>query len=159
MSYETKKTLNRFRITGVTNQKISGLNVCEITSVSLNGKDITNKCHEEDEKLNKEKIGSKNLDKATGLYYKNKLHLSNTKSQDFVIHYTTRCPIDDLTSSFRTSVPCQEFSVNYSMDNSQKYKLVTYTFGCCEHANTANVSFKNPIFKDDGIVVIMCPNK
>lgn len=169
MSYTEKATLSNFRIASITNNTIAGMKVCEITGVTLNGVDVFKHCKPKETIMHNSSNGQIQ-EKETALYYNKKLHLSCSKPQNFVIHLTTRCPKDDITSSFRASVPCRSFCVDYTMEHSEipsckKYELVTHTFGCCEHANdfstakypnNAKIKFTNLILKDDGVVVVMC---
>lgn len=165
-SYDAKKTIPKFRLATVTNNKIEGLNVCEIVSIVKDGKDITSKCKTEEQDV-PSNGASAPLNKCSAIYYNDRLHLTNGKSPDFIIRMITRCPKDDITSTFRVSVPCKNFSIKYNMavGNREKYKLVTHSFGCCEdaedfsterHPGSASIKFKNLIFKDDGAVVVMC---
>ena len=78
----------------------------------------------------------------------------------------TRCPKDDITSSFRASRPCKKLHVNYLM-NSKNYHLVTDTFGICETAEDASsnndpyeadIEFKDWVLEDNGLVITMVKN-
>lgn len=166
-SYEDKVTLTNFRLASVINNKIDGLNVCEITSITHNGTQILGKCKPVDEEFEQNGESSV-INKRTIIYYDDKLHLTNSKAQKFTVRMITRCPKDDITSSFRASVPCRRFSVSYAMNpkNEKTYKLVAHTFGCCEnaedfstvkHPSSASITFENLIYRDDGVVIVMNP--
>mgnify|MGYP007123082355 CR=1 FL=1 len=89
--------------------------------------------------------------------------IGNNHKADFIVSMTTRCPKDDITSTFRASNPCEKFSVDYTIKN-DNYKLVTDSFGICKLAddtassnvlNEAHVKFTEWLFRDDGVVITM----
>lgn len=164
--YEQKTTIKDFVLASVTNKKINGLDIVEVKSIQYNGNDITKKCIPLDKSIDENFGEKKDFDNITKIVYKDKFTVTEKRAASFMVTLITRCPKDDITSSFRASVPCERFSVQYKI-RSNEYKIKAYAFGVCKKAenssakeipNEATIKFSDWIFTDDGVVVVMCKN-
>ncbi len=162
--YEDKATIKDFVLARVTNKKIYGLDIVEVKSIQYNGNDITKKCIPINETVDENFGEKKDFDNRTKIVYKDKFTVTEKSAARFMVTLITRCPKDDITSSFRASVPCERFSVQYKI-RSNEYKIKSYAFGVCKQAenssakeipNEATIKFSDWIFTDDGVVVVMC---
>lgn len=162
--YDRNTTIKDVALAQVTNKKIAGLDIVKINSIQYNGNDITKKCKAVNLNLNERFGEKKDFDNVTKIVYDERIKLSKDGVAKFIVNLTTRCPKDDITSSFKATAPCERFGVSYRI-NSNKYKVKAYAFGVCKQAenssaketpNEANIKFSDWIFTDDGVVVVMC---
>lgn len=95
---------------------------------------------------------------------KKDLNLNNRKSNKITINYELLCSKNDKVSVYRTLYPCKLFSVHYSVEPKEKYKLIGNAFGFHEKAanqpnynddNEIDVELNDWIFTDDGICVAL----
>ena len=92
------------------------------------------------------------------------MNLSNNKATEVVVNSISRCPLNDVVSSYRTTRPCKNFTVNYIAEPKTYYRVIAHAFGFHECArsypngtknNEVKVGFNDWIFTDDGICIIM----
>ena len=137
--YEQKEELNNFVLAQVTNKKIYGLDIVEINSIEYNGDDITEKCVTDNIPIDIKFGEKKDFDNTTQVAFEECFTITKDNPAKFIVNLTTRCPKEDITSSFRASVPCKQFSVNYKIESDIK-----------ENSNTKLIveSVKNILLED-----------
>ncbi|MBO5089443.1 MAG: hypothetical protein J6C27_00820 [Clostridia bacterium] len=174
--YEKEKVLKKFPLTTINIKNINGLLNYELKDVQINGRPLkivrdNNGEFASNSEVQWEKVANKNkLDNKNGYnlkikyYLKNRLMVSQNNPVKIVSNYITRCPIDDITTTFRASVPCKKFIVNYTVEPEEQYKLTGSAFGFLDAAsayqnshktNVMRFGFDNWIFTDDGVSIVM----
>ena len=148
----------------MTNKKIYGLDIVEINSIEYNGDDITEKCVTDNIPIDIKFGEKKDFDNTTQVAFEECFTITKDNPAKFIVNLTTRCPKEDITSSFRASVPCKQFSVNYKIE-SDEYKIKAYSFAICKQVENssnkstpkeASIKFSDWVFTDDGVVAIIC---
>ena len=172
--YKSNKTISNFTLGIINFKNIDGVSNYEIKDVLIDGKSIkieydsngmfTNRSDIQAKTVpNKNKLDNKNGYNTTVRYYlKQKLHCKNDKPIKIVSNYVTRCPLDDINTTFRASVPSKKFSVNYTIAPEDKYELHGNAFGFIDAStsfpnnhkpNVIRFGFNNWIFTDDGVSI------
>ena len=94
--------------------------------------------------------------------YKKDINLCKDKSTLIEVEYKTVVPSNDLAFVCRTSRPCKNFEVEYTVIQSElPYKLAGYAFGfmdeapkeAVDHQDTKRITFDEWIFENDGVII------
>lgn len=173
-TYEPNTTIKEFSLAKINMKSIEGMPNFEIKDVQIDGVPVKiepdgngkfTKNSEVQLKVvpNGNKLDNKNgYDTTVQYYLKKKLHCKNDESIKIVSNFITRCPMDDIVTTFRASVPCKKFSVNYTINQEQNYKLGGSAFGFLDAStafqnshkpNIMRFGFNNWIFTDDGVSI------
>lgn len=164
--WNEKRGINNLPICFIEHKTISGLNSVQLEAVSVNGNQVSiNSLKQEKSIINRGLSYKNGYIESTKYSLEDKHNFKNDKATSLNVSLITRCPKDDLTSSFRTMVPCKNFTVNFTLE-SDRYKLAAYAFGFYDNANQGiniqkenviSVSLNDWIFNDDGICVMIIP--
>ncbi|MBQ3431838.1 MAG: hypothetical protein IJG23_03540 [Clostridia bacterium] len=166
-SIEDYQKIENYKILEMSFAELKSVKTFELQSVQVNGKVVNSekycKCEEHD--ISKTVGEKKDFNKQIRTYYKNKIKLYKNKPFKLSISMITRCPKDDITSTFRVAVPCKNFRISYII-NSNNYRLVVSTFNSCEGAvdvsdkrypNEINVSIDGWVVPENGVIVTIVP--
>lgn len=164
-SYENEHTVKNYQLAEVNLTEVNGLPNFEIDEVRVNDNLVNHTNIIKEETYNNGSLEIKNgYNKKIKIYLKEKLCLTSNKSTQITIKYISRCPLDDIVSSFRTSIPCKNFSVHYFAEPKASYRVIAHAFGFHEGArsypntnneNEVKLGFNDWIFTDDGICITM----
>ena len=164
-SYDKNYTIRNFSIGNCSSKKIDGLESYELISFEINGEKVNLDNH-----VRSQTLGTSNLDEQNEYnvniryIYNRPLKISSTKETTVVVKCKTRTAIDDKSSTFRVVKPCKNFSLVYTLEQHEKYRLGVDAFGFLDDAdesanNTSesniNITFNDWIFKYDGVVVMI----
>ena len=166
-SIKDKQTIDNYKILEMSFVEIKNIKSFELQTVQVNGRAVNpNKyCDCQEVSISKTVGEKKDFNKQIRTYYKEKILLTKEKPFRLSVTMITRCPKDDITSTFRVAVPCKNFRINYIINSSQ-YKLAVSTFNSCEGAvdvstkkisNEINVGIDGWVVPDNGIIVTIVP--
>lgn len=162
-SYEEKFVVDKLEIGNYVGKSISGMKTYELKEFKINGNtmDLTRDIAYVDYEMNN--LDEQNeYDTAKTIVYNSSLTLSNAESTTVRIKVVSRTKLDDRISTFRVIKPCKHFSLVYSIENNENYRISVDAFGFLDDAdestnneskNTINITFDDWIFKYDGVVV------
>lgn len=168
-SFKDKDTIKDFCVGNHSAKTIAGKDSFELLSVEIS-KESSENTIDVDIKTQIEKIPCKTskldkrneYDKSESYVYKRPLIIHNNQSTFITVKCITRTTTDDKVSTFRVTKPCKNFILNYSLNQTDKYRLSVDAFGFLDDADNStnnsstsnvNIHFKDWIFKYDGVVV------
>ena len=162
-SYEDSYTIKDFCVGFVNSKKIQGVETYKLLYLEIDGNEIDLSKYVKQVSSKISNLDEQNEYDVNKTYVYNKpLKISNKKSTIIVVKCKTRTTSDDVNSTFRVTKPCKSFSLNYSINQSDKYRLAVDAFGFLDDADDStnnsnkaivNIKFKDWIFKYDGVIV------
>ncbi len=170
-SYKEKIKLNSLTLGVHAMKEIDGKASFELKGLRINGDKLSNK--DVEKYFKRENILSNQQDPLLSEQNQynckekcvlNKvIQLTSNKPTIISYEYITRTELSDNTLTVRSSMPCENFIVNYTINNSD-YRLKAVAFGFIDRgSNSPNVSTDNRIcvelkqwiLPEDGVVVII----
>lgn len=164
-SHEETYMIKDFCVGNVSSKLINGKKTFELLSVKINDsnidintqfKRVTQKTGNLDE--------HNEYDTSESYIYKKVLKISHQHPTTITVKCKARTTIDDKLSSFRVTKPCKSFTLNYTINQADKYRLAVDAFGFLDDADdstnnssnaSVNIRFKDWIFQYDGVVVVI----
>lgn len=165
-SFDSKYTIKDFPISNYSTKSIDGVEAFKLESFKIN-----------DEKINlKNYVGTTHYNEVANLdeqneydissryIYQKPLDIYSDKETIITVKCVSRTSIDDKGATFRVAKPCKHFSLIYTLQQSDKYRLAVHAFGFLDDAKDSannnsksniNITFNNWIFENDGVVVII----
>lgn len=170
-SYEKSKKIKDFSfIRMYAEEEID--NILKVEDISVNKNSLSPSQYELiSEAVTNDEITMKksNYNRKYTYKYKKSLSLSDTKSTEININYTTRVSLHDKNMCCRVSEPCKNFSVDFSILGSELYDIFISGFGFMNDAISTMNSMNNPnnvkmefdkwIFKKDGVSICFSPKE
>lgn len=162
-SYNKNATISNFILSSSTTKKIQGLDSFELESITLNAKPINIKDTRIETQPVIDQFHIKNgYDTITNCIYNKNIKVYNNKDTTICIKYKTRVNISDNAYTCRIREHCKEFSLNFSINAKDLYKIHSEAFGFLDTAsqtpnsnveNKIIVEFKDWIFDKDGVAL------
>lgn len=166
-SYEKKKSIKKFMLARISLKQIDDMDNFQIKELRINGKTRPlSEIISEDEFIGDDLSKRNGYDKRTSFSLKSTLILSNDKATEITVKMVNVCPKDDLVSSYKATVPCKNFSVEYVMNDTDKYRIIAYGFGFINDAkqhpsnhgdNGVKLELSDWVLRDNGIVITIVP--
>ena len=164
-SFDKNFVIKDFGVGNFTSKTVEDIESYKLISIDIDGNkiDLDKDIHSISNKMSN--LDEQNEYNTNKTYVYNKpLSIRNDKAISVVIKCKTRTTIDDKASTFRVTKPCKNFSLIYSIKQHDKYRLAVDAFGFLDDAddstnNTSssnvNITFRDWIFKNDGVVVVI----
>lgn len=162
-SYDNEFSIKDFCVGNVSSKTIQGVETFKLLSLIINNERINLDKYVKNIPGKISNLEDQNEYDINETYIYNKvLKIFNKKPTTIVVKSKTRTTIDDKNSTFRVTKPCKSFSLNYTVNQSDKYRLAVDAFGFLDDADDStnssaksniNIKFKDWIFKYDGVVV------
>lgn len=161
------KKINNFSILKVTSEEIKNKNAVELKYIKVNGDTLSSKDYcmvKDDNRSEADKRLGYNKSSIIKLNESLKFE-SPTKEKTIEIKYITRVPISDLSYVCRMKMPCESFSLDFEIINSDCYKVNAYAFGFIDDGknsvnqdnkkNKIKITFDDWIFPGDGVAIAL----
>lgn len=162
-SYKNEYKIENFCVGNYVGKSIDGMISYELKELSVNGNvlDLAKDIRYEDLKMNNLDKQNK-YDSGKTIIYNGALLVTNDCDTIVEIKSVSRTKLDDRISTFRVIKPCRKFSLIYSLETHDNYRISVDAFGFLDDADEStnneatdnvNIIFNDWIFKYDGVVV------
>ncbi len=165
-SFDSNYTIKGFSISKISSKSINGIEPFKLELFKINDKkvdlehDVELKPCEEADNLDEQN----EYDINNRYIYKKPINIFSDEETTITVKCISRTSIDDKGASFRVAKPCHNFSLIYTLQQYDKYRLSVHAFGFLDDADDSannssksniNITFDNWIFENDGVVVII----